>query len=149
MVGRPKLNDSRSIQYRVRLNNDENEKLNYVSRLTGKPKSAVFRDALSSYYNIVRLNEINEATDEDQWELDGISLKRVVSCPRCGSPIRIDLEEECSTTFSERQMGTETLYEFDFEDSCESCGERCHVSGYVSEYPTGALNHEDIAVIEA
>ena len=149
MRGRPKLSDSRDNQYRVRLNDEENGKLNYVSEATGKPKSEIFRYALIDYYNKVRLNEANNANGEDVWEIDGISLKRVVNCPHCNSPLRVDLEDECNTTTNDGQMGPETLYEFDFEDACDYCGGRFLVTGYVSEYPAGALNHEDIVVFPA
>ena len=43
MRGRPKLPDSRNNQYRVRLNDEENQKLEYASTVTGKPKSEIFR----------------------------------------------------------------------------------------------------------
>ena len=146
MRGRPKLSDSRNNQYRVRLNDVENKKLSYVSDVTGKPKSEIFRDALADYYNKVRVAEINGDPDEVAWEIDGISLKRVVECPHCGASLRIDLEAECSTTSHERQMGPEILYEFDLEDECDICGGLFRAAGYVSEYPVGALNHENIHV---
>ena len=61
MRGRPKIEDSRTNQYRIRLNDEENEKLNYASKATGKAKSEIFRIALLEYYNNVLLNEINIA----------------------------------------------------------------------------------------
>ena len=148
MRGRPKLNDSRDNQYRVRLNNEENRKLSYVSEVTGKPKSEIFRYALVDYYNKVRLAEISNTPDEDAWEIDGISLRRVVECPHCGASVRIDLEDECSTTSCEGQMGPEILYEFDFEGECDICGGRFRAAGHVSEYPIGALNHENICITQ-
>lgn len=145
MRGRPKLSDSRNNQYRVRLNDEENRKLNYSSSVTGKPKSEIFRLALIDYYNKVLLNEVNDGMpDEEIWEIEGISLKRVIQCPYCCCSIRIDLEEECSISTDERQMGLESLYEFDYMETCSSCGHRFKVVGYISEYPAGALNHEDI-----
>ena len=47
MAGRPKKEDSRDNQYRVRLNDDENEMLTYVSQMTEKAKSEVFRQSLT------------------------------------------------------------------------------------------------------
>jgi len=147
MRGRPKLSDSRDNQYRVRLNDEESRKLNYVSETTGKPKSEVFRYALIDYYNKVRLNEANNANSEDVWEIGGISLKRVVNCPHCNTLLRVDLENRCNITTNDGQMGPETLYEFELEDTCDYCGGHFLMTGYISEYPAGALNHEDIVVL--
>ena len=63
MAGRPKKEDSRDNQYRVRLNDDENEMLEYASKMTDKAKSEVFRQALRDYYNKVKLQE---AISEDR-----------------------------------------------------------------------------------
>jgi len=150
MRGRPKLEDSRDNQYRVRLNDEENRMLTYASQKTGKAKSEIFRLALVDYYNKVCLTELNlENAEEDAWDLGTISLKRVIKCPFCGSQIRVDLEDECRTTSEERDMGTETLYEFDFEGECPSCEKTYRVTGYVSEYPQGALNFEKINIKQA
>lgn len=146
MRGRPKLPDSRNNQYRIRLNDEENQKLEYVSTATGKPKSEIFRLALIEYYNQVRLNEINNAAINDEWEISGISLKRVVECPYCMQPVRIDVEDECSTSQSDRPMGNDCLYEFDYEDTCPKCDHVFRVSGYISEYPLGSFEHEEIKV---
>ncbi len=146
MRGRPKLEDSRDNQYRVRLNDEENRMLTYASQKTGKVKSEIFRLALVDYYNKVCLNELNLEAEDDAWDLGTISLKRVIKCPFCGSQIRVDLEDECQTTSEEHDMGAETLYEFDFEGECPSCEKTYRVTGYVSEYPQGALNYEKINV---
>lgn len=148
MRGRPKLPDSRDNQYRVRLNDMENEMLEYASGKAGKAKSEIFRLALLDYYNKVRLKELSleEEDEADPWGLDGISLQRVVDCPHCGARNRIDVEEESTITSSERQMGAETLYEFDFLEYCSACGKGFRVSGYISEYPSGAFNYEEINV---
>lgn len=145
MRGRPKLDDSRTHQYRVRLNDEEREMLEYASAKTGKPKSRIFRDALVSYCNTVRLNDANSEL-HGEWEDGSISLRRVVKCPQCGFGNIVDLEEYSETTSCERQMGAETLYEFDFECPCDGCGANYQVSGYVSEYPVGAFDHEEIKV---
>lgn len=147
MRGRPKLEDSRDNQYRVRLNDEENRRLDYVSRRLDKPKSEIFRLALGEYYNNVRLNELNlAAAEEAAWDMGTISLKRVITCPNCREQNRIDLIDDCSITSDERAMGTETLYEFDTETVCDICGKPFRIKGYISEYPAGALNFENIDV---
>ncbi len=145
MRGRPKLVDSRRHQYRVRLNDVESQKLEYASSRTGKPKSEIFRLALIDYYNKVLLCETNDLmANEEYWDLGGVSLKRVIRCPHCKSQMIIDLEDECSVTAYERQMGAETLYEFDFDMLCPMCNDPFRVRGYISEYPDGALDSEQI-----
>lgn len=52
-----------------------------------------------------------------------------------------------SVTSAERQMGPETIYEFDTEDNyCKNCGRHFRVSGYISEYPMVFFNFEEINV---
>lgn len=144
MAGRPKKEDSRDKQYRVRLNEEEDRMLGYASQATGVRRSEIFRLALQDYYNNVRLNEMKLAEEEADWSLEGISLVRVVECPHCGAQKRIDVTDESVVTSYERQMGGETLYEFDYEEFCSSCKQAFRVYGYISEYPVGALNHEEI-----
>lgn len=147
MAGRPKKEDSRDKQYRVRLNDEEDKMLEYASQTTGVRRSEIFRVALKDYFNKVRLNEMRLDEDEPDWELDGISLKRVVECPYCGVQNRIDVADESTVTCDpDRQMGAENLYEFDFEEYCSSCEKPFRVCGYISEYPIGALNFEKINV---
>ncbi len=149
MAGRPPKNDSRDKQYRVRLNEFEESMLNYVSESTGKQKSEIFRNALEDYYHKVRIQENNiEFADEENWDTGRISLKRIISCPYCGAPNKCDFEDECDTTVDEdRPMGDEITYSFDWENyECCSCGKRMHIHGYISEYPMGAYNFEDIHV---
>ncbi len=149
MRGRPKSDSSRNLQYRVRLNTCENEMLDYVSDATQTPKSEIFRIALKDYYNKIRVNEIKNSYEEDDFmfEPDSISLKRVVNCPHCNAENGIDFSDECEvSTDSDRQMGPENVYEFDIETTCVSCERDFHVSGYISEYPLGAFNHEEINV---
>lgn len=146
MAGRPKKEDSRDKQYRVRLNEEEEGMLKYASQATGVQRSEIFRVALQDYYNKVRLNEMKLADDEPDWELDGINLTRVVECPYCGAQNRIDLKDESEVTSDERQMGAENLYEFDYMEDCASCQESFRVHGFISEYPVGALNFEEIKV---
>ena len=55
MAGRPKKDDSREKQYRVRLNDEEDKMLDYASQATGIRKSEIFRKALQEYYRQVQL----------------------------------------------------------------------------------------------
>lgn len=56
MLGRPKKEDSREKQYRVRLNDKEDEMLAFASNATGVPKSEIFRKALQEYCEKVKLH---------------------------------------------------------------------------------------------
>ena len=58
------------------------------------------------------------------------------------------LTDESDISSSERGMGPETLYEFDFEYCCDSCLKSFGVKGYINEYPVGALNFEEIDTVE-
>lgn len=82
--GRPSVEDKRDNQYRVRLNDEEEQMLTYCSQTTGKPKSQIFREALVSYFHTVALNELSAQPDYGEMELSGISMKRVIECPYCG-----------------------------------------------------------------
>ena len=141
--GRPPVDDKRDNQYRVRLNDEENQMLSYCSEMTGQPKSQIFRRALESYFQTVRLNEM-------KMESDGISMKRVVKCPYCGSSNAIDLSDYGTGDYeAERQMGVEIQHCFDCEDyECSECGHAFRVEGYINEYPVGAYNFEEINVTE-
>ena len=97
--GRPTVDDKRDNQYRVRLNDEENQMLTYCSQMTGQPKSQIFRKALEEYYQTVQLNEM-------EMGMDGISMRRVIKCPHCGSANAIDLSDYSTGDYeSERQMG--------------------------------------------
>lgn len=141
-MGRPKIDDVRDKLYRVRVNDEEEQMLNYICNRTGQRKADIFRTAVREYYNRERDREYN-----DYYEPDGISLKRIVDCPYCGAANRIDLEDECDVSTDERSMGTEAVYEFDTTAfDCEKCGETFRVRGYINEYPMGAFNFEEINV---
>ena len=148
MAGRPPKDNSRDKQYRVRLNESEDRILQYVSEMTGKQKSEIFRNALEDYYNKVRVQEAIQADAEfDDWDTGHISLKRVIDCPYCGAANKCDFEEEYEPSYDERPMGEEITYNFDWESyECSSCGKIIHISGYICEYPAGAYNYEDINV---
>ena len=137
--GRPTVDDKRDNQYRVRLNDEENQMLAYCSEKTGQPKSQIFRRALESYFQTVQLNEL-------EMETDGISMKRVIKCPHCGASNAIDLADystdDCTT---ERQMGPETQHWFDCDNYvCVSCGRDFGIKGCITEYPLGAYDSETI-----
>lgn len=147
MRGRPKKEDSRDKQYRVRLNNEEEEMLSYTSGLTGKQKSEIFRQALKDYYNKVRVNELLPEEEPGEWEMDHISLKRAINCPYCGIANGLDFSDECEILTEERQMGVEITYSINsVECECQSCSKIFEISGYICEYPLGAYNNEDIKV---
>lgn len=150
MAGRPPKSDCRDKQYRVRLNDVEDGMLNYVSNLTGKQKSEIFRNALEDYYNKVRVREaLYEESEDIGWETEHISLKRIIDCPYCGAPNKCDFEEDFDSWSEERQMGEEITYHFDWEEyRCCSCGKRMHIYGDICEYPVGAYNYEKINVDE-
>ena len=141
--GRPTVDDKRDNQYRVRLNDEENQMLAYCSQMTGQPKSQIFRKALEEYYQTVQLNEM-------EMGMDGISMKRVIKCPHCGVSNAIDFYDYSTGDYStERQMGAEIQHCFDCEDyECMGYGHTFHVKGYINEYPVGAYNFEEINVTE-
>ena len=148
MSGRPPKQDSRKKQYRIRLNDKEDEMLTFASKKTGIPKSKIFRKALQEYCERVKLQQVAEEIDEaTSWKDDHISLQRAVACPYCKAANRIDLWSTGRVTASERQMGNEVLYEFeDVEFQCFICDRTFAVKGYISEYPIGAFNGESIEV---
>ena len=149
MRGRPKKEDSRNKQYRVRLNDDEENMLNYASEVTGQQKSEIFRQSLIEYYNKVRLNEY-VPLKEDDWTMDHISLQRIIECPYCGTGNAIDFEDFSEPWSEERQMGQEITYDFDLLNyRCSLCGKTFRISGYICEYPIGAYNSEDIKIEES
>lgn len=150
MAGRPPKDNSRDKQYRVRLNDEEDNMLSYVSDSTGKQKSEIFRNALEDYYNKVRVQQTLQEEQYDDWDTGHISLKRIVDCPYCGAPNKCDFEEDCDTwDDNNRPMGTEITYHFDWEGyECCSCGKKMHIYGDICEYPVGAYNYEAINVEE-
>lgn len=50
--GRPYKDGGKKNQYRIRLSNEELNRLNYLSFETDKSKADVIRDALKMYYNL-------------------------------------------------------------------------------------------------
>ena len=159
MAGRPKKEDSRDNQYRVRLNDAENEMLDYVSRMTEKKKSDVFRQALTELYEKTKyaeaVLEFGVPVDDEMEYMDpdgddfGISLKRVINCPYCGHGNKVDFAEDCNTCSEERSMGPEITYYFDWDEyACEQCDRPFSIKGYICEYPVNCYNFEEIDVEE-
>ena len=157
MAGRPKKEDCRDNQYRVRLNDNENEMLEYVSKMNEKKKSDVFRQALIELYEKTKLAEARkdfsqpdeEHADEYEptWEDEHVSLQRAIECPYCGHIHMMDFSDECSTSSSERSMGSEIMYEFELDGyECDNCGKPFNLKGYICEYPVGCYNYEEIDV---
>lgn len=146
--GRPIVDDKRDNQYRVRLNDEEDHMLAYCSRATGKPKSQIFRNALSEYYINVQLNELNCQSELDVIKLGGISMKRVIECPHCSSQNAIDFADFSTDDFTtERQMGLEVQHWFNCEGhECNNCGNIFHVKGCITEYPLGTYESEMIDI---
>ena len=111
MAGRPPKENSRDKQYRVRLNDEEDEMLSFCSEETGEAKSDIFRKALKAYYENAKyvknaldsktessdladedmeFEEYEEYDEYDEYEdcdMGGISLKRAIECPYCGQRI--------------------------------------------------------------
>lgn len=144
--GRPAVEDKRTNQYRVLMNDEEDQMLDYCSKATGLPKSQIFRKGIEALYQQVRLNEYGQDYGQDY---DGhISLRRVVNCPYCSEDNAIDFEDYITDEYCyERQMGSEMEHVFICEDyECTSCGKKFTVEGSIHEYPIGAYNSEEIYV---
>jgi len=144
--GRPTVEDKRTNQYRVLMNDEEDQMLDYCSKATGLPKSQIFRKGIEVLYQQVRLNEYGQDYGQDY---DGhISLRRVVNCPYCGAGNAIDFEDYLTDDlYYERQMGSEIEHAFLCEDhECASCGKPFTVEGSIHEYPVGAYDSEEINV---
>lgn len=137
--GRPTVDDKRDNQYRVRLNDEEDQMLAYCSQMTGRPKSQIFRKALEEFYQTVQLNEM-------EMGMDGISMRRVIKCPHCGAANVIDLSDYSTGDYeSECQMGAEIQHCFACEEyACSCCGHHFGIKGCITEYPLGAFDSEMI-----
>ena len=62
--GRPSVDDKRTNQYRVLMNDQEDRMLDYCSRKTGVPKSQIFRKGIEVLYQQIQLNEAVEKYDD-------------------------------------------------------------------------------------
>ena len=144
--GRPAVEDKRTNQYRVLMNDKEDRMLDYCSKATGLPKSQIFRKGIEVLYQQVRLNEYGKDYGQDY---DGhISLRRVVNCPYCGAGNAIDFEAYITDEYCyERQMGSEIEHAFLCENyECMSCRQRFTAEGSIHEYPIGAYDSEHIEI---
>ena len=82
---------------------------------------------------------------------EGISLLRTIECPDCGIQFEEDLEEyviDVSSFEKDNGMGPDAVHTIDSEASCECpyCGKILHITGWIREYPLGALDSEEIDV---
>ncbi len=162
MAGRPIKENRRDKQYRVRLNEEEDEMLSFCSEKTGKPKSDIVRSALKTYYENaknslesqaesfdledMRMEYENYDADED-YDIEEISLKRVINCPYCKAANTIDFTEYSESSENERGMGTEVEHSFVVDDvECNKCEKKFKVFGSIWEYPLGKYNEETIRV---
>ena len=55
--GRPPKNDKRDNSYRLRLNAEERQILEQISKQTEQPISTAIRNAVLSYYEVINLKE--------------------------------------------------------------------------------------------
>ena len=55
--GRPPKNDKRDNSYRLRLNTEERQMLEQISKQTEQPISTAIRNAVLSYYEVINLKE--------------------------------------------------------------------------------------------
>ena len=58
--GRPPKNDKRNDSYRLRLNAEERQMLEQISKQTEQPISTAIRNAILSYYEVISLKEKEE-----------------------------------------------------------------------------------------
>ena len=85
------------------------------------------------------------AVQEDHLDKASIITERTVKCPYCSFDNIIDIGSISNISSNERNMGIETLYEFDIDDiSCQNCKQLFMVHGFVREYPQGAIENEEI-----
>lgn len=52
--GRPKIDNPKSLQYRLRMTKEDLEKLEYCCEVTGKSKAEVLREGLELVYQSVK-----------------------------------------------------------------------------------------------
>lgn len=94
--------------------------------------------------NLSKTDWLADIVDQEL-EIDAV---REVKCPYCNNADFINFAEEAQTSSYERGMGPEILYEFEDNDyPCSSCGKTFIVKGYISEYPIGVINDEELNVI--
>lgn len=77
---------------------------------------------------------------------DGFSLERNITCRVCNKGFNVDMADYSRDSSTERPMGPDILHSFHFEIECPHCGAGLQVRGYISEYPAGSSEHEEINV---
>lgn len=124
----------------------------YECYKTGNSQSLNFQpgwkqlcDAENSKCNYL-INKDIEVIETENNEDGTIRLERIIKCPHCNSENVIDLAEISQVSNYERQMGLETLLEYDDVCVCETCGRSFHIEGYVSLYPQNVVNNEIINI---
>lgn len=65
--GRPKKGSSNCIPYRLRMSDDMKNRLDNLSRITGKTRADIFREAFNIYENLQK----TKLPDEDFDDYDG------------------------------------------------------------------------------
>lgn len=69
--GRPRENDALRSQYRLRMSDDMAERLDNLTRITGKSRADIFREAFNIYENLEKTKhgdadlDVEELYDED------------------------------------------------------------------------------------
>lgn len=86
--------------------------------------------------------------EDDMITYENHILKKNIYCPKCGNSINIDLSEYITDTSSyERGMGEEIVYSIDNQkEKCSFCIYEYTINGYISEYPIGAENYNNIKI---
>ena len=65
--GRPKKDSSNCIPYRLRMSDDMKSRLDNLSRITGKTRADIFREAFNIYENLQK----TKLPDDDFEDFDG------------------------------------------------------------------------------
>ena len=102
-------------------------------------------DAENSKFDYL-INKDIEVLETESNEEGSFRLERIIKCPYCNSENIIDLAEISQESNYERQMGQETLLEYNDDYTCETCGRIFHIEGYVSFYPQNVIENEMINI---
>lgn len=134
-----KVEKSRAEYFRQRREDKKN-----FSVYVDKDKAEKLENKLKAQ-NLTKAEWLNDIIEEELT----MNTIREIACPYCGHENSIEISDVSYISSSERGMGPETLYEIDeqLEFECEKCGEVFTLKGYISEYPIGCLNHEDIEAL--
>lgn len=71
-----------------------------------------------------------------------------LKCNQCNKQHDFTSEEAEfeGTSSSERRMGTEHAYGWDYTFDCDNCGNEIEIEYEVWEYPAGAFNTDDVSI---